>query len=53
MNDWLSKNFWLKLVALLLAIISWSYARQDLKNNPGYKAEKPAYNETPTVVPQK
>ncbi|MDD5073447.1 MAG: hypothetical protein PHX64_02530 [Candidatus Omnitrophica bacterium] len=53
MNDWLSKNFWLKLVALILAIIVWSYARQELKNTPGYKAEKVAHNETPTVIPQK
>lgn len=53
MSDWFSKNLWLKLVALILAIIVWSYARQELKIAPGYKAEKPAYNEIPTEIPQK
>ncbi|MFA5339008.1 MAG: hypothetical protein WC317_02530 [Candidatus Omnitrophota bacterium] len=53
MSDWFSKNFWLKLVAFILAIIVWSYARQELKSNPGYKAEKAPYIEAPAVVPQK
>jgi len=53
MNDWFSKNFWLKLVAFILAVIVWSYARQELKNTPGYKAMKAAYNETSTEIPQK
>ena len=53
MSDWFSKNFWLKLVALILAIIVWSYARQELRNTPGYRAERSSYNEIPTVIPQK
>ncbi len=53
MSDWFSKNFWLKLVALILAIIVWSYARQELKNTPGYRAEKSVYSEIPTAIPQK
>ena len=53
MSDWFSKNFWLKLFAFILAVIVWSYARQELKNTPCYKAEKAAYNETPTEIPQK
>lgn len=53
MSDWVSKNFWLKVIALILAIIVWSYAREELRNTPGYKAEKEINNEIPTVIPQK
>ena len=52
MNNWLSKNFWLKLIALILAVITWSYAREELKNTPGYRAEKVPYSEAPAGVPQ-
>ncbi len=53
MSNWFSKNFWLKIIALVLAVIVWSYARQELKNTPGYKAERAPYSEIPTEIPQR
>ncbi len=35
MSNWLSKNFWLKLVALALAVIIWFYADVEIKRTPG------------------
>ena len=53
MSGWLSRNFWIKVIALILAIIVWSYAREELKNTPGYKAERAPYSEIPTDIPQR
>ena len=53
MSSWFSKNFWLKIIALVLAVIVWSYAREELKHTPGYKAERAPYSEIPTGIPQK
>jgi len=53
MSNWFSKNFWLKLIALILAIIVWSYAREELRNTPGYKVEKVPYSEAPAEIPQR
>jgi hypothetical protein len=54
MNNWFSKNFWLKLIAFVLAVITWFYARHELKNIPGYKAESAIYSEDlPAITPQK
>lgn len=41
--DWFSKDFWLKIIAFVLAIIVWAYAREDLDNIPGY-APQGSYN---------
>lgn len=35
MIDWLSKNFWLKIIALILAMITWFYVDEAIKHNPG------------------
>jgi len=53
MSSWFSKNFWLKVVAFVLAVIVWSYAREELRHTPGYKAEKATNNEIPTYIPQR
>jgi len=53
MSSWLSRNFWIKVIAFILAIIVWSYAREELKHTPGYKAERAPYNEIPTDIPQR
>ena len=54
MSNWFSKNFWLKLIAFILAVITWFYAHQELKNTPGYKAERTMHNEeAPANTPQK
>jgi len=52
MSNWFSKNFWLKVIALILAIIVWSYAREELKKTPGYKAENTPYSKIPAEIPQ-
>ena len=53
MSNWFAKNFWLKLTALILAVLTWSYAREALRNTPGYKAEKVIFTETPAEFPQR
>ncbi len=35
MSNWLFKNFWLKITALILAIIIWYYADVEIKRVPG------------------
>lgn len=45
-----SKEFWLKIIALVLAIIVWAYAREDLDNTPGYIPET-THHESPSVIP--
>lgn len=35
MINWLSKNFWLKIIALSLAVILWFYADVEVKRAPG------------------
>lgn len=35
MTGWLGKNFWLKIISLILAIISWSYVAEELRHMPG------------------
>lgn len=53
MSNRFSKNFWLKIIALVLAVIVWSYAREELKHTPGYRAEKMSYSEIPAEIPQR
>jgi len=53
MSNWFSRNFWLKLIALILAVITWFYAREELKNTRGYSAEKAQYYQAPADIPQK
>lgn len=53
MSNWLSKNFWLKIIAFILAVIVWSYAREELKKTPGYKTERGPASEIPTEIPQR
>lgn len=45
-----SKEFWLKIIALVLAIIVWAYAREDLDNTPGYRPEA-THHESPLAIP--
>ena len=35
MMNWLGKNFWLKIVSLALAIITWYYVAEELRHMPG------------------
>ena len=37
MTSWLAKNFWLKIIALILAVIVWFYARQEIRYTAGYR----------------
>jgi len=30
MNNWIVNNFWIKIVALILAIITWFYVNEEL-----------------------
>ena len=53
MSNWFSRNFWLKIIAFILAVVVWSYAREELKKTPGYKAERAPYSEIPTEIPQR
>lgn len=51
--DWFSKDFWLKIIALVLAIIVWSYARGDLDNTPGYTPPGSSHKQIPAETPQR
>ncbi len=53
MTGWLSKNLWLKIIALVLAIIVWAYAREDLDKSPRYKQSDTPHQEAPAELPQK
>lgn len=35
MIDWLSKNFWLKVIAIILAVITWFYVDRAIKHTSG------------------
>lgn len=35
MTSWLGKNFWLKIISLILAIIAWYYVAEELRHMPG------------------
>ncbi|MDP2943489.1 MAG: hypothetical protein Q8O36_08315 [Candidatus Omnitrophota bacterium] len=35
MTNWLGKNFWLKIVSLALAIITWYYVAEESRHMPG------------------
>jgi hypothetical protein len=52
MMGWLSKNFLLKIIALVLAVIIWSYAREELDNTPRYRQEV-SRQEVPAETPQR
>lgn len=52
MSNWFSKNFWLKVIAFILAVIIWSYAREELKHTSGYRTET-SRTEVPTEIPQR
>lgn len=30
MNNWLINNFWIKIVSLILAVITWFYVNEEL-----------------------
>lgn len=30
MNNWLLNNFWIKIVALILAVITWFYVNEEI-----------------------
>lgn len=47
-----SKEFWLKIIALVLAVIVWAYAREDLDKTPGYVPEA-SHHEAPAGIPQR
>lgn len=35
MKNWLLKNFWLKVISLALAVITWFYVVDELSHTPG------------------
>ncbi|HOX10303.1 MAG TPA: hypothetical protein PLA52_06640 [Candidatus Omnitrophota bacterium] len=47
-----SKEFWLKIIAFVLAVIIWAYAREDLDSTPGYIPENP-HHIAPAEIPQR
>ena len=47
-----SKEFWLKIIAFVLAVIVWAYAREDLDKTPGYISEV-SHREIPAEIPQR
>nr|MBU1328235.1 hypothetical protein [Candidatus Omnitrophota bacterium] len=58
MNNWMTNNFWIKIVSLVLAVITWFYVNEELikeknmvkqlyKTSTIRQIQNPSYNKKP------